>query len=417
MKNVTLSLALAALAALVSGCGASGSGASPNTNVANVGANVLQFAVGTANLYGAQTALNVVVTYRQPSNGYHPGDSGTLLNSPKLTLPAALGGATGTPEGYDGCSTAGTGVAVSEDGTTSMNSTGQQHGEPCGTTQTTFGQSGGAFATGLEPYNATAAGDFTPPGVNGQGKPFQVAPYSVPLYNSNNPDAADSFVPWLGPPSFDYQGNAQSIAICNGGACPPAGYLGWPGGIDVFSGVAPVAGGAYTLSLNVPASTGAVNVSKSFTLTSAAPLATPVNPAFAPDGSGGGTFAFTMPAGTTEAIVEIVDSGPAAGTSCNGSSPGTPIYYSIEATASGTLTLPDTIGPIITNGGSATPSVCTAAQNTAATADTITIQTIGFDYPYAEMVPPKGLHNPTPAIVGGAGQDDITIAAPTTSHG
>jgi hypothetical protein len=415
MKKITKIVALAALAALVSGCGASSTNPTPNTNVANVGANVLQFAVGTANLYGAQTALNVVVTYRQPSNGYHPGDSGTLLNSPSITLPAALGGATGTPEGYDGCSTAGTGAAVSEAGGTKINSTGQQAGEPCATTQTTFGQSGGAFATGLEPYNATAAGDFTPPGVNGQGKPFQVAPYAVPIYGGNNPDPGDSFVPWLGPPSFDYTGNSESIAICNAGSCPPAGYKGWPGGIDVFSGVAPVAGGAYTLSLSVPGNTGTVNVSKSFTLTSAAPLATPVNPAFTPDGAGGGTFAFTMPAGTTEAIVEVEDVGN-GGATCNGSSAGTPIYYTLEATASGTLTLPDKIGPIIAINGSPTPSICSAALN-AGTADTITIQTIGFDYPYAEMVPPKGLGNPNPAIVGGAGQDDITIAAPTTSHG
>lgn len=436
MKNITKIVGLAALAALISGCGASSTSPSPNTGVSNVAANVLQFAVGTANLYGgAQIALNVVVTYRQPSGGFNPGDSGTLLNSPTLTIPAAITGATGTAEPYDGCSTAGTGPSPTELATTSIGSTSQAPGQNCVATQSTFGQSGGAFGSGLEPYNAMAAGDFTPPAVSSQGKPFQTAPYPVPLYSNSNPDPQFTFTPWLGPPSFNYYQNTQSVAICNGGGCPPAGYKGWEGGIDVFSGI-PATAGSYTLSVNVPASTGQVTTSKSATLTSTTPLGTATAPSYTPDGSGGGTFAFTMPAGATEAIVEITDFGPdePGAVSCNGSGTGdtnsgtgngtgVAVYYTIAATASGTLTLPDTIGPKPSANAAATPSVCTAAQNTAANggtatdADQITIQTIGFDYPYAELSYPASLGNPTPTIVGAAGQDDITISTATCRQG
>jgi hypothetical protein len=404
MKKLLSIAALAACCAIIAGCGASGGSPQPNQNVANVGANVLQFAVGTANLYGTATALNVVVTYRQPSNGYHPGDSGTLLNSPTLTLPAALGGTAGTAEGYDGCSTAGTGAAPSELGSTSMKSTGQQAGEPCATTQTTFGQSGGAFATGLEPFNSTAAGDYTPPLVSGSGKPFQVAPYPVPLYASNSAGAAaNSFVPWGGPPAFEYNGLASVV----GSATVPAGTAGVEEGIDVFAGVAPVAGGTYTLALSVPANTGTVNVSKSFTLTSAAPLGTATAATFTADGTGGGTFDVTMPTGATEAFVEVEDTT-------------TGVYYTMEASTSGATstcgavtggvaacTLKDNEGP------PASASSTTGSPSTAA-GDKLSIWTIGFDYPAYEINPLISKGNPNPAIVGTAGQDDVTISAVST---
>ncbi len=85
-------------------CSASGTNPKSVSSV-NVADNVLQFAVGTANLYGTSVGLNVVATYRQPGNGFKPGDSGTLLNSPKITLPGTLPGVPGSGAGYDGTST------------------------------------------------------------------------------------------------------------------------------------------------------------------------------------------------------------------------------------------------------------------------------------------------------------------------
>jgi hypothetical protein len=417
MKNTQKLAACGAIAFALGGCGASGG--SPQTPAqANVSANVLQFAVGTAN-YAGTPALNVVTTYRQPTGGFKPGDSGTLLNSPTLTLPTALSGTPGSPAAYDGTSTIVTGPASSEIGTTSMTSTSQNPGS---SNVTTFGQSGGVFGLGIEPFNATAAGDFTPPSVGTMGQPFQVAPYPVPVYDSSTGTDPNQFVAWGGPPAFVLSGsNGDSVV---GSPIYPTGTAGISEGIDVFLGITPVPGGSYSLSVLVPANTGNVTQSKSFTLpASLTTLGTATAPTYVPDGSGGGTFAFTMPSGATEAYLEVIDFGPSPPTattplsSCNGASTSAPVYYTIETASSGTLTLPDTIGP----GGA--PSVCTAAQNTSANGgaaapdDFVAIQVVGFDYPAYEMSYPKSLGNPSPAILGANGEDDITISAAICQQG
>ena len=174
------------IAALVSGFALAGCGANGNSPLApqqqvNVAANVLQLAVGTANLYGSGvTALNVVATYRQPANGFRPGGSGTLLNSPTLTIPAPLTAAAGTGAAYDPTSTAILGPSPSEAGGRSAASSSQSLGPTqAGQTITSFGQSGGVFGSGIEPFNATGPLDAT--GATTIGTPFQVAPYPVPL--------------------------------------------------------------------------------------------------------------------------------------------------------------------------------------------------------------------------------------------
>ncbi|MBV8530319.1 MAG: hypothetical protein JO104_03305, partial [Candidatus Eremiobacteraeota bacterium] len=86
-RNVILASIVAA--ALVA-CSANGSTPSAPGSVANIASNVLQFEVGTANLYGTSTGLNVVVTYRQPSSGSEPGGSGALVSSPTLQLPSVI---------------------------------------------------------------------------------------------------------------------------------------------------------------------------------------------------------------------------------------------------------------------------------------------------------------------------------------
>src|SRR5271170_7950143 len=115
MYKIKTILTSGALALALAGCGASPNAAVPNQ--ATVSSNSLQFVAGTANLYGLATGLNVVTTYRQPSGGFNPGASGTLLNSPVLSLPAAIPGAlagAATAAGYDASSTAPSGPATGE---------------------------------------------------------------------------------------------------------------------------------------------------------------------------------------------------------------------------------------------------------------------------------------------------------------
>jgi len=359
----------------------SGSGTSPQTPTqSNPAANVFQFAVGTANIFGDLSplgnfkGLNVAVTYRQPANGLHPGDSGTAVNSPTLTLPAALGGPAGSG-GADGTNTIESGPAPAELGTSAMTSTAQTSSN-----LTTFGTSGGAFGLGIEPFNFT-----------GGGVPFTYTPYVQPMYDSVS-GGGNSFTPWGGPPAF------PNIA---GGGGPTNATA---EGLDVFLGVGPTAG-AYTLSISIPANTGTIVQTANATLNSTKllPAISPAIPSL--DGKGGGSFKVTLPAGVTEAYVQIQDLGPGAGsTSCNG---GGGFYLTLETTASGSVPLPDNDGP----GGA--PSICTMAQNGggAGAGDVFTVQTIGFDYPWFEASYPNSNLNPSPAIVGGAGQDDITISS------
>jgi hypothetical protein len=64
---------------------AQGPPATSSVNVLSPSYGKLQFAVGTANIYGTATGLNVVSTYRQTN-----GKSAVLVNTPTITGPAAL---------------------------------------------------------------------------------------------------------------------------------------------------------------------------------------------------------------------------------------------------------------------------------------------------------------------------------------
>ncbi|GAC1657444.1 MAG: hypothetical protein NVS9B12_09530 [Vulcanimicrobiaceae bacterium] len=393
---------IAALAAsfVLAGCGANGTSPLAPQQQVNVASNVLQVATGTANLYGAATALNVVATYRQPAGGFRPGASGTLLNSPTLTVPNTVPPVAGAPASYDPTSTVLLGPSAIEIGGASATSSSQAFGPlDSRETITSFGQSGGVFGSGIEPFNAT--GPLNATGATTIGTPFQVAPYPVPLYDSSSPTFAggadpNKFIPWGGPPAYDILGNGQSAV---GNASVPGGSAGIPLGIDVFAGIAPVAAGKYTLSATVPVNTGTTTATASFTLPGALTvLGNAIAPAYTPDGNGGGTFAFVMPAGATDAIIEVVD----ANGTCNGSTLGRPYYYTIHATASGVVTLPDGAAP----GGK--PSICTAAQNAGA-GDEFTAQVIAFDYPFFAASYPSSLGNPTPALTTGSSAD-LTIS-------
>ncbi len=428
MKKTLQLLTSMAVGISLAACGASGNGGTAPSNVAPIAKNVLQFAVGTANLFGTSTALNVVVTYRQPSGSYAPGDSGTLLNIPTLTLPGPLAAnsATGSASavtGYDPLSTVLYTPATSEVGNDAITASSQS---PTTATVTSFGQSGGAFGLGIEPFNSigggSAAGSGNPSSL---GSPFQVAPYPVPLYDAAAATAAgdpNSLIPWGGPPAFDLTGSGGDSVVGNGNY--PTGTAGVSEGIDVFEGVAPTAG-TYSLSVAVPANTGTVTQTQSFALPAVVTIATPTDPTLTPDGSGGGSFAgFVMPAGATEAYVQVVDYGPADQTAtgasspsqptgCNGASVAAPIYYTVETT-----TTPAALGDALAPGGA--PSTCTAAANNAVTqgttypaaagADQVVIQVVAFDYPAFESSYPSSLKNPSPTILGSKGSDDIAIA-------
>jgi hypothetical protein len=208
-----------------------------------------------------------------------------------------------------------------------------------------------------------------------------------------------------------------------------AGVLGIPLGVTTFAGVG-ARTGSYTLSLTIPTGpTSSGVVTTTATLASTAKLGTITAPALALDANGGGSFTITaLPAGVTEELVQIVDDGP--GGSATGSCQGAigaaegagPVYYTILVKAPGTYTLPDTIGPntTITSGATTitpSPSICTAAQNTAANgaatpADAYTVQAIGADYPLYESLYPNS-KSETPTIAGAGGQSDITISALT----
>jgi len=396
----------AAFTALAALCSCSASGTSPATPTqADLAANTLAFSVGTANIFGdvpasARSGLNVVVSYRQNAGSLHPGDSAVLVSSPTLTGAMTLPANAGTGSSFDATSTALSGPAPSEAGSSSMRSTAQG-----GSTVTTFGTSGGAFGLGLEPFDYTNAGTVT-----------VVAPYPVPLYDrvASDPNA---FVPWGGPPAFDLGGNGLSVV---GSASEPAGQAGVSEGIDVFAGVS-VRTGNYSLSVAVPANTGLATATASATLKTTALLPPISPPTVALDGRGGGTFTAALPAGVTEAYVQITDFGPRAASGgapagCN-AAPNAPVYYTLAVSGTNPAgMLPDAIGP---NG---TPSLCTPALNAAANAgavtpgDIFTVQTIGFDYPLYEnsyRSAAAGV-SPAPRFAGAKGQSDVTISSSTT---
>jgi len=436
VNTLRLSTSVVVAAALLSGCGGGGSNGIPKISTTNpTSSGTLQLAVGTANLYGTATGLNVVSTYRQAS-----GLSNVLVDTPTITGPFKLPTAGGAGGGVDIYSTLPDGPSVEEvavggqiTGTSQSIHIGTpacDQTTPCtvasstgGTVSvapntSTFGQSGGVFTNGISPGNSTTGGVAA-----------SYVPYTEPMYDTVSGNA---FIPFGGPPAFDP--NKTGLGLRDGLESLAAGVLGVPLGVTTFYGVT-VAAGTYNLSLQVPTSpTSYGTVSTTATLASVATLGVATAPDLVLDGKGGGTFTIAaLPAGATEELVQIVDSGDVAddtATTCQGPLGATadtanggagPVYYTILVKAAGTYTLPDTIGPntSLSSGASVitpSPSICTAAQNTAAAggtavaADSYTVQVIGADYPLYESLYPNSTLQ-APAIAGAGGQSDITISA------
>jgi hypothetical protein len=396
-----------AVAAVLAGCGAGGSSAPPvaagggahpspspsatasaTPTASPTAAGVLQLNVGTANLFGdtpaaAVIGTNVVVTYRQAA-GEFAGNSAALVDSVTLTFPHALSGAAGTADHFFATITGG--PAPLEIGHDAMTSTAQTSGTAA---VTTFGTDGGAFGLGLEPFNVNPA----------TGVPDNVVPYPVPLYDAfvaGGSADTDSFIPGGGPPAFSVAGNSAAAL---------AGFKAISEGLDVFE-IAPVIG-TYSLAVTVAENTGPVTQSASAPLSSTAILSAvaPAVPTVSVEG--GLSLAYQLPAGVTEAYLEIVDRGPRSigDMSCLGATASVPVYYTIQVTTSGTATLAD-------------GSLCTSAQNTAVSGspsdgDEFTVQTVGFDYPAYEASYPNSLGHPAPSLngVGATHQADITVSS------
>ena len=358
--SITSRAAGAAIAVIaIAGCG--GNAASPPgaVTVVSPSSATLQLAVGTANLFGSSTGLNVVTTLRTPAG------KSVLVSTPTLTGPFVLPATAGSPDGNG--STIASGPSASE----------------------------------------LAAGGFQPSNADNQGS-AALQPYPQPNYNNAD---ANAFEPIGGPPAFDPNGDGEGT---RDGTFNSA-ILGVNEGINAFEGVTTKAG-AYKESVLIP-SNGSVQttLTTNFTLPAATLLPVPTAPTFVPDGKGGGTFAVTLPAGVTDALLNIEDLGSATSGVNNCYTNGAPpAYFTIHVTASGTVTLPDSDGvgsPTVHN-----PTICTAAQNTAANGgtatkcDAYTVQLIGADYPlYASNVL-FTLSTPNPAILGAGGSDDITIS-------
>ena len=457
-------LALVTVASLLAAC-TSGQTPGPSLTTVNVGSpsySKLQFAVGTANIYGTLTGLNVVSTLRQPDGESAVGVDVPTIRGPFLNTNAAVAAdgaafgdpytsaffmSTGTPQTGAGpsypetrsASPVITGTAQSvHPGTPVCDSVGVPTagfiqcpaGIPPNTT--TFGQSGGVFAMGIAPYNVVA----------NTAQAYSYAPYPQPIYD--NGVTHPLFVAWGGPPAFDPDGNGMGtrdgLIILGTDSLGFNYFLGVGEGLSVFAGVTPSTG-VYSLSVQISfVASGGGQQSVTFTnnagLGSAALLPTVPAPFVTPNPSldGGASFiAPALPAGVTEELVQIVDFGPGGGPLAGGGSSvancqgpkGTsfsPVYYTVVVKAAGVYNVGRLHGPNNLAGGpgtlTPTQTICTEPQNNTVTGtaagDNFTVQVIGFDYPEYEaaLSLTQGNTPQAPAITGPSGQSDITISLP-----
>lgn len=421
MNRFKLILATMAAGGLLTACTQSQTGPPNISSVNPLTTSKLQMAVGTANFDGVGPGLNVVTTMRQSN-----GDSAVLVDTPSLTGPFTFD--IGAAPGGGAYSTLPTGPSLTEtnagntiSGTTQFILAGTPECDttlvvsgfatcPAGVSPntTTFGQEGGVFGMGLAPANNT---------INGTA--FSYAPFGAPLFDT----LGLAFSPWGGPPTFDPNKDGMGY---RDGLFNIAQIIGIGMGITPFENVSPGTG-SYTMSVVIPTSpTTHGTLTASGAINSLAMLPVPASPGDVEDGLGGATFTVTLPAGVTEAYLEIIDDG-AAGGNCQGEVGANyaPVFYTIEVTASGSVTLPDMDGPNTDlSGGKGhlvpSPSLCTAAQNAAATSnpsappDTYFWQLIGFDYPLFEASYPAS-HSQAPTLAGASGQSDITFSAISTN--
>ena len=410
MKVTRLSWAGLVLAFSVAGCTTGATGPPNVTSVDPVAqSSALQFSIGTANIAGTATGMNVVTTNRAPGTG----QSAVLLDTPKLTGPFTLPAA--VPDSTSSLGTATTGPSAGEVSGTTCGVpciTGAPQFAPGGTIaySSTFGSSGGVFGLGFAPANS-----------NPTNTTNIYVPYQVPLYGTK------IFTPWGGPPAYDPTGDGKGTRDGTF-ADTTRSILGVSLGLDIFNGVK-VAPGAYSLAIAIPTINSNIIVPSAFTLGAVTPLATPTVTGITFDGTGQATVAYTLPPGVTGAYVEILDKGPS---NCNGSgnlnlygaqTTGNPTaaaqistYYTFWVTASGSVTVNNSNSP--GPPGSSFPAFCTAAQNTAAPiasgstpGDSVTAYVIGFDYDHYSLTYNKPLLSTYPRSPALPASADVAISA------
>jgi hypothetical protein len=363
--------AIAVMGALAAGCTSGQSAVEPVVSQADLNANTLQFAVGTANIFGTSTGLNTVVTFRQ-SNGL----SATLLNTPTITGPSgfvvnAAPDTNPTPTGNKAQPI----ITAGADSKTNHISGSAIPVAGAPFTATTFDLNGGAFAYGFAPENSTSAGSATY--TLYRSPIYFVAPPPAVQPSSLGPLAQNRYVG--GPPLYQ---NVRDGTF-------PTGFVGYSQGFVSFANVT-LATGAYTLSVNIPA-TNVAPVTKTATGTLTSLVALPAIPApvFAHAGTNGGSITYTAPAGTVETIAYVYDS--TAGT----------FFSAISHTAGlNTVTIPDNLGAHAF-GSPVTPTFTTG--------DKLAVYVVGFNYGAFEAGPPNNTST-TPTIVGANGQADITMS-------
>jgi hypothetical protein len=369
----------------------------------------LQFAVGTANIQGTATGMNVIETNRQAN-----GDSSVLVSTPFITGPFTL------PPGVPVASAASDGTTATK-GPSTAETAGtipECANTPCiagvpqaaaGVTKTqlpyvaTFGQNGGAFGLGFEPANE-----------GNNVTAVNYVPYGVPLY------APSIFIPWGGPPSYDPNGDGKGTRDGISGDYTK-GVLGSELGLDIFQGVTPAVG-TYSLQVEIPTYAGIEKIpTVTFPMTQAPALPTIAAPTLTVDASGNITATATLPASAPAFVggyIEVVTSGTA---SCNaagnlelygkgvsgntGAAPQPTVYYTQWfAGLTGTLSVTSKNAP--GPAGSTFPAICSG--------DTATAYVIGFDYDHHAITytgPAGGTFPAKPPFPTGSADVSISPAA------
>jgi hypothetical protein len=360
-------------------------GVNPITN------SSLQFAVGTANIGGLSTGMNVLVTMRQPN-----GQSAVLVSTPALSGPFTLPAPTAANSSG---ATVTTGPSGNETGSLTPLPVGcpaapciagipqQTPGTPVSSYPyiSTFGTSGGTFGIGFAPANYTSSG------VANSTTPYRIPEYAIPAGFS-------SITPWGGPPAYDPNGSGRGS---RDGTFP---LVGVPLGISVFNGVT-VGAGTYTLNVQIPSTGGVGTITATSTRPAGVVLPTVAAPIIT-TAAGGGTITVTaapLPAGITNAYVQILNSG--GGTCAAGTASGATAYYTFAVgAAGGAFTVNNTNAPL-PGGTNTSVAACTG--------DAIRAWVIGFDYNHYALTY-NGLvgstYPQTPALPASA---DISISPQT----
>lgn len=399
-KYIRAIAACGVCAAVLSGCSTNGAATIPSTSQANLNSNVLQLAVGTANINGTP-GLNAVATLRQTN-----GNSGVLADQPTLTGPAGF--TAGSMAAYDPA-TFGANVDA---GTTHVSGSPQVPRSNAGLVNSTLGTFTGVFSYGFGPYNCdtncTNLGAYYPGNPNSTtGNGFlasQYACFSAICANSSTANDVGEVQPYYSAAGsgFDFIVGPPAVPFFNNGTFPTA-FAGYSPGFTTFA-VTP-ASGSYQLAVNVAAQNAKpVTYTASATLSSTATLGA-IGVAVTGKPSNGLTGSVTIPSGVTETEVFVVDV----------SSGGTQTFFTIgPITGTGTQswTLPGNLG--VCAGANCQSGASAGA--TLSTGDNYFVVAVGYDYPAFEAGPP-GNTQQKPTITGANGQADLTMSDPTFAGG